>query len=168
MPTFSTERLDIVPLRAAYAGEAWPLIDDASMWTYFPELRPKTLDALQAVWKKWEAGSPNPEEIWLNWVCREKASRDLVGTMQATVFQNSREAYIAYAIYRKYQGNGYARESCRAIITYIFERFAVERIYAQMHARNEASYRLAESLGFVRAKTTADEYVYELPLPPAR
>jgi RimJ/RimL family protein N-acetyltransferase len=131
------------------------------MWTYFPELRPGTADDLRALWTRWEAGSPDTSEIWLNWLCREKNSKVLIGSMQATIYPDPQEAYIAYAVYRSHQGNGYAREACKAIIEHISKRYRLKRIYAEMNAQNEPSYRLAESLGFKRIESD-DEYLYEL------
>jgi RimJ/RimL family protein N-acetyltransferase len=110
-------------------------------------------------------------EIWLNWICRDKARGDLVGTMQSTVFPQRREALVAYAVYRRYQGNGFAHEACRAVISHLQERYGIDRIYAEMSTANKASFRLAESLGFKRVETrravdlggiTGDEYLYEL------
>ena len=80
--------------------------------------------------------------------------------------------YIAYAVYPAYQRKGYAREACEAIIAHLRDR-RVKRILAEMDVQNEASYHLAESLGFKRIETrhavqhgpfTTDEYVYELSL----
>lgn len=165
-----TSRLILEPVKAAHAQEAWPLMDDERMWTYFPEQRPATLHDLRRLYERWELGSTDPAQLWLNWILRERSTNAPVGAMQSTVFAPRHTAYIAYAVYPAYQRKGYAREACEAIITYLRER-RVKRIFAEMDVRNEPSYRLAESLGFKRIETrhgvqhgpfTSDEYVYEL------
>lgn len=161
-PILRTARLDLEPVRATHAGEAWPHLDDARMWQYFPEKRPKTIGDLRRLYRKWESGSPAPDEIWHNWLCRERASREPAGGMQSTVLPLSRFAYIAYAIYPPFQRKGYAREASLAVIEYVLSAFAIDRIYAEMDVKNEASYRLAESLGFVRVEESDGDYRYEL------
>ncbi len=135
------------------------------MWEYFPQLRPATLDDLRRLYQRWERGCEDPGEIWLNWLCRERASKLPVGAMQATVKIERQLAYIAYAYYPAHRRKGYAREGCIAVIDYLREYYGVARILADMDARNEPSYRLAESLGFVRIETRAEEFVYELVVP---
>lgn len=165
-----TARLDIEPVKRSDAEEAWPQVDDDRMWTYFPEQRPATLDDLRSLYERWEHGSSDPSQLWLNWICREHSTRTIAGALQSTVFPHRHTAYIAYAIYPAYQRKGYARESCQAVIEYLRDR-RIKRILAEMDVRNEPSYRLAESLGFKRMEThhgvqhgplTTDEYLYEL------
>lgn len=157
-----TARLVLEPVRGSHAVELWPLVDDERMWRYFPHLRPASRDALAAIYRKWERGAPSADEVWLNWICRQRSTRVPVGTMQATVQRGLRAAYLAYAIYPAYQRSGYAAEASRAVIDHVRSTFAVRRILAEMDVCNEASFRLAESLGFKRIATRDREYVYEL------
>lgn len=169
-----TARLDLEPVRASHAMEAWPQLDDERMWAYFPALRPATVDDLRRRYEEWERGATDERQAWLNWMCRERASGTLVGAMQATVFLPERASYIAYAIYPVHQRNGYALEACQAVIAQVRDAYGVRRFFAEMDTRNEPSYRLAESLGFIRVEThehverdhgiEADEYLYELNL----
>ncbi|HEY9180678.1 MAG TPA: GNAT family N-acetyltransferase [Candidatus Baltobacteraceae bacterium] len=160
-PLLHSERLDLEPVRASHAQEAWPLVDDERMWRYFPEKRPSSLDALRRLYQKWECGSRQAGEIWHNWMCRERVSGTLAGGMQSTIIERGRCALIAYAIYPAFQRRGYAREASLAVIEYVRNAYTVERICAEMDIRNEASYRLAESLGFVRVGEESGEYRYE-------
>ena len=157
-----TARLALEPVRAAHAAEIWPQVDDERMWQFFPEKRPAGLDALRRLYQKWERGSASADEVWCNWLCRERATSTLVASMQATVFPARRLSYIAYATYPSHQRKGFGTEAARAVIDYIAEAFGVERFWAEMDARNEPSYRLAEAIGFSRIETRAGEYLYEL------
>ena len=56
---------------------------------------------------------------------------------------------IGFVFNRAYQGQGYAKESCSALIDAAFSR-GVHRIYAECDPLNEASWRLLEALGFIR------------------
>jgi RimJ/RimL family protein N-acetyltransferase len=161
-----TPRLDLEPVQPDHAREVWAQLDDDRMWRYFPALRPATIEELRALYEKWARGSPHADQVWLNWLCRNRASGALVGSVQATVFPREGSSYIAYAIYPAHQRKGYAREAAQAVIAYVKGAYGVHRFFAEMDMRNEPSYRLAESLGFVRVETRVDavEYLYELAL----
>lgn len=161
-PELQTQRLVLEPVRPQHAQEAWPHLDDERMWRYFEEQRPATLDALVRLYEKWARGSPRDDEIWLNWLCRERSSAKLVGSVQATVLLSERFSFVAYAVYPEHRRTGYAREATQAIIAHVEERYGITRFRAEMDKRNEASFRLAESMGFVRAAARDGDYVYEL------
>lgn len=157
-----TARLDLEPVRPSHAIEAWPQVDDDRMWRYFPELRPATREDLRSQYERWERGSRDPSQIWLNWLCRDRQKRVLVGSMQATVFPEDRSAYLAYAVYPAHQRLGYAAEASRCIIEHLRSAYRVKRILAEMDVRNEASFRTAEALGFTRVKHEGHSFLYEL------
>lgn len=56
---------------------------------------------------------------------------------------------IGYVFNRNFWGNGYARESCAAVIQKAFGE-GTHRIYAECDPQNPASWRLLEALGFAR------------------
>lgn len=55
---------------------------------------------------------------------------------------------LGYLIDGPYRGKGYAYEACRAILSFAFERLELDRVYAQIDEKNEASCKLAKRLGF--------------------
>ena len=176
MQILSTERLLLEPLAAAHADETWPRQNDPRMWTFFPQLRPRTLEHLRAIYERREHGAPNDSQIWLNYVCRGRADGQIAGEVQATIFARAQTAYVAYAIFPEFQRKGFAREAVCALIEHVRAGYGIARFYAEMDTRNQASYRLAESLGFVRVEThgsvengrgiAADEFLYELTFRP--
>ena len=159
-----TARLNLEPLRAAHAEEAWPHLDDERLWSFFPSLRPQSLEELRSTYARRERGYPGTDcrQIWGNWLLRTRTGGALAGDVQATIFPQERYALIAYAVYPDYQRRGLAREAVAELIDHLFRTHRVERIIAEMDVRNVASYRLVESLGFVRLETNDDEYVYQL------
>lgn len=56
---------------------------------------------------------------------------------------------IGYVFHRQYWGQGYAKESCRALIKKAFSE-GVHRIFAECDPCNLGSWKLLESLGFER------------------
>ncbi len=142
------------------------------MWQFFPKLRPKSFEELRLTYARWENPFHAKSELRENWACRDRLSRDVVGTMQATTFPAQTLSYIAYGIFAAYQRRGYAREAVEAVLHHLDNDLHSRRIFAEMDVKNEASFRLAESLGFKRVKTRhtvdpergidADEYLYEL------
>lgn len=56
---------------------------------------------------------------------------------------------IGYVFNKSYWGNGYAKESCKAVIDNAFTE-GVHRIFAECDPNNPSSWRLLEALGFQR------------------
>lgn len=56
---------------------------------------------------------------------------------------------MGYVFNRNYWGNGYAAESCKALIQQAFSN-GVHRIYAECDPVNKNSWKLLETLGFQR------------------
>ena len=168
-------RLRLEPVREEYATLVFRHLSDPRLWTFFPALRPRTLDQLSALYRRWERGNPDPErnETWENWICFLRGTQTPVGGMQATILPGQ-IATIAYMFYADRHGQGYAREAAAAVIEHLGSAHHVRRVIAEMNTRNARSIRLAESLGFVRVEeridverghgVAADEYVYELDL----
>ncbi len=56
---------------------------------------------------------------------------------------------IGYVFNKQYWGQGYAKESCEALIKKLFAE-GIHRIFAECDPNNIGSWRLLESLGFIR------------------
>lgn len=57
---------------------------------------------------------------------------------------------LGYVFNRKFQGQGYATESAKAIVDYAFKELGARRIIAMCNPKNEASWKLLERLQFRR------------------
>lgn len=78
----------------------------------------------------------------------QKSSRKMIGN----VYMGKRDfnaVEIGFVLNRDAWGQGYAAESCRALIRRAFSQ-GVHRIYAECDPHNERSWRLLEALGFCR------------------
>lgn len=172
MERLETKRLVLEPVTPAHADETWPGLDDAAMWRFFPELRPRTLEHLRTIYERREHGSSDDAEIWLNFVCRERENGRIVGEVQATILRDAGTSYVAYAVFSAHQRRGFAREALTALIEHVRRTYGIRRFLAEMDTQNRASYTLAESLGFKLRETkdaverangaVSAEYVYEL------
>jgi RimJ/RimL family protein N-acetyltransferase len=57
---------------------------------------------------------------------------------------------LGYVFNRRFQGQGYATEACRAVCQYAFADMGVRRIIARCDTQNAPSWRLLERLRFRR------------------
>lgn len=73
-----------------------------------------------------------------------------------------RIAEIGYTINPRYQGQGYATEAVGALIGELFSGMGVHKAVALVDARNPASFRVLEKLGFSREKHLRKSYYDEV------
>ena len=74
------------------------------------------------------------------------------GKMIGNVYLGKREfeaLEIGYVFNREFWGQGYALESCRALVEWAFAN-GVHRVYAECDPENAGSWKLLERLGFER------------------
>ena len=71
---------------------------------------------------------------------------------------DSRVLEVGYLLKKKFWHQGYAREAAGACLAYAFEKLNRDRVYAMIKADNEASKRVARSLGMRKEKTFWTHY----------
>lgn len=167
-PTLHTARLVLEPVVEEHAEELCELYGDPELHRYVPyELM--TLGQHRARCRVWATRtSPDGRELWLNWAGRERKSGAVIAHFQATVAVE--ETSVAYVVAAAFQRKGLAREGMRAVFAYLRDVLAVPEIKAYIDTRNEASQRLAKSLGMVQEDfvkdadffkgETSDEFVF--------
>ncbi|MFI7367732.1 GNAT family N-acetyltransferase [Streptomyces sp. NPDC050149] len=144
---FSTARLDAVPLRVAHADEMAAVLADPALHT-FTGGAPESAAELRARYERQTAGSPDPDELWWNWVLRIRDEGRLAGYVQATV-RGSR-AEIAWVTGTEWQGRGYAKEVARGLVAHLLGGGAVRTVVAHVHPDHGASAAVAAAAGLVR------------------
>lgn len=77
-----------------------------------------------------------------------KSERKVIGNVYFGE-RDFRAKEIGFVFNRKYWKNGFAHESCQAVIKNAFKN-GTHRIFAECDPKNEASWKLLSSLGFVR------------------
>ena len=151
--SIETERLTLEPLTEMHADAAWPGLSSPALYEFIPQHPPASVELLANQFRRQSARrSPDGQEIWLNWMARERSTGALTATFQATVRSNA--AWVAYLVFRDRWGEGFAGEGIAAVTSRLFQ-FDVERIHAEIDERNERSIRVVERCGFRLIKRVA-------------
>jgi RimJ/RimL family protein N-acetyltransferase len=143
-----SERLVLEPLRPEHADELAPVLDDTSLHQFIGG-RPDTVEGLRARFARQARGSsPDRRERWLNWVVRERATGQAVGTMQATVRSSEGRdvADVAWVVGVAHQRQGIAKEAAGLVVSWLRGR-GVSAVRAHIHPDHHASIAVARSLG---------------------
>lgn len=163
---FSTSRLDALPLDVAHAEEMAAVLFDPALHAYTGGA-PEDATALLARYERQTAGSPDPAELWWNWVLRVRADGSLAGYVQATV-RDSR-AEVAWVVGTRWQGRGYAKEAATGLVRHLLDRGAVRTVVAHIHPDHAASAAVASAAGLLPTDEWEDGEVrwrYETPAAP--
>ncbi len=72
--------------------------------------------------------------------------------------QNSCQSEIGFTIYTPYQGNGYAEEAVKAMISYLFFELAKHRVLASVDPRNIPSVRVWNEWGYEKKHIFASRF----------
>jgi RimJ/RimL family protein N-acetyltransferase len=160
----TTERLLLSPLRAEDAPELVGVLGDERLHEFIGG-RPDTLEELHAHYARLLKGSPDPGEVWLNWIARRRSDSQAVGTMQATLTSRDGRwiAHVAWVVGVPWQGQGFASEAARALVEWLRDEGAHE-VVAHIHPRHRASELVAAHAGLEPTDDEADgERVWHLP-----
>lgn len=86
------------------------------------------------------------------WLVFEKETGKMIGRagLEHREYNDVVELELGYLIGKKYQGKGYAKEVCTAILDYAKENAGFERINTVIQEGNEVSMILSEKLGFIQ------------------
>ncbi len=135
-----TERLILRRYKKEDLQDLYEYLSDEEVVKYEP-YKPMTLEEA-AETLEWRMGT---EEMI---AAEHKDTHKMIGN----VYLGRRDfdaLEIGYVFNRQYWGQGYARESCEALIKQAFSE-GVHRVFAECDPQNESSWRLLESLGFRR------------------
>lgn len=169
----NSARLRLEPLMVSHTETMFEAFQDPQLYTWIRLGPPPDLEEFRKGIEFLEKRlSKDRSEYWLNWMCFDSASGELIGKVEASMDRKTRHTYLAYFVFRPHWKKGYAKEACATVIEHLFDRWQVSKIIIEMDTRNTASFRLAESLGAKRVgfKSQAkffkgswsDEYVYEI------
>jgi RimJ/RimL family protein N-acetyltransferase len=153
---FSTERLDLLPLRVDHAPEMATVLSDPALHTYIGGA-PDTPEALRTRYQRMVAGSPDPDVVWCNWVIQLRGEGSLVGTVQATVelADDGAVAEIAWVVGTPWQGRGIATEATKGLVAWLGEQ-QVRTVIAHIHPDHGASGAVAAAAGLTPTSERQD------------
>lgn len=149
--SLESERLLFEIRKESHAAELYELFCDTDLYHYTRREIPPSVEWLAKGFKSLECLiSPDQKEIWLGWIGREKKTGIPVGVFEISIVED--DAYIAYTVFKKDWGKGYAVEASQCITEFIRKNYAVKRFIIEMDTRNRASTKVAEKLGFTFVK----------------
>ena len=150
-----TARLRLEPIEPDDAEELVPVLADPALYRFIGG-KPPSLDVLRDRFERWSVGhSADGSEEWRNWLIRESATGQAVGTTQATIVEEGTAAWIAWLIGVRWQGRGYATEAAQALKGWLGVR-GVQTIRADIHPDNVASEGVAGHLGLIPTDEIVD------------
>jgi RimJ/RimL family protein N-acetyltransferase len=116
---------------------------------------------LEALAPRLTAGRVEKRGDWLILAIELRETGKVIGEV---LLKNSKsdEGELGYALHRGFQGKGLAFEAASAMLQLGIEQFGLRRVTAQLDARNTASVRLLERLGFSLHRSYEEEFKGEL------
>jgi [ribosomal protein S5]-alanine N-acetyltransferase len=140
-----TERLHLRPLATADSSAIFRMRSDGEtmrFWDWPPAKDPR--DVFETVAAQIDDMERGRSIYWA--VCLDDQT---IGCCDLSeIDPHHARAEAGYIFARSAWGQGYAGEAMKAVVGYAFGPLALARLYARMHARNEASRRLLTRLGF--------------------
>jgi RimJ/RimL family protein N-acetyltransferase len=143
-----SRRLALDPLRLEHADELAPLLNDASLHRFIGGTPPTPQGLRARLARQVRGRSPDGNELWLNWVARERPGGQVVGTMQATIYpeQTALVAALAWTIGSAHQREGLATEAADLMASWLRQQ-GIPRLRAHIHPRHNASMAVAAAIG---------------------
>ena len=146
MPTLTTERLVLRPMRTADAYDMYEYacleeVTEFLLWSPHPSVS-YTRDYLAYIESRYATCD------FFDWAVTLKDSGKMIGTVGFTKIDTSNNsAEIGYVLNPQYHGQGIALEASRKIVEFGFDTVGLHRIEAKFMKGNCASLRVMEKLG---------------------
>lgn len=142
-----TERIIIRPITLADKSEIFEYRSDAETNKYQGWI-PKTIDDVEIFIGKVSKQIDEPD-TWYQLVIIEKKSKKIVGDLGIHFFDNAnKQVEIGCTLNKKNQNKGYATESIKIVIDYLFKKLNKHRVITSIDPDNKQSIRLVERIGF--------------------
>ena len=91
----------------------------------------------------------NEADTWFQFVIIEKETQKIIGDLGVHFFDSeNKQAEIGCTLNKDFQAKGYATESIKRVIDYLFKELNKHRIIASIDPDNKSSIRLVERIGF--------------------
>jgi aminoglycoside 6'-N-acetyltransferase len=133
-------RPDDAPALAAYRSD--PAVARYQGWS-----APVSPEAAAQLVERFAAGDPG-EPGWFQYAVELTSTGELIGDIGVRLHDNLMQAELGFTLSRPHQGRGYAAEAVTALLERLFAEQGLHRFSAECDARNTASARLLERVGF--------------------
>jgi RimJ/RimL family protein N-acetyltransferase len=145
----ATERLVLRRFRPSDAATLSAYRSDPEVARYQSWSAPYPLATARETVAALAAGDP-AEPGWFQYAIERAEDRAHIGDVGVDLHENRMQAEIGFTLAPAYQGRGYAAEAVRALLDDLFTVRGLHKVSAEADARNLASARLLERVGFTR------------------
>jgi RimJ/RimL family protein N-acetyltransferase len=142
-----TERLTLRRFTPADAERFAAYRSDPEVARYQSWEAPMPLADARRTVERFAAGDPEAPG-WFQ--CAVDLDGVLIGDLGLNLHENLMQAELGYTLATEYQGIGYASEAVLGLLEHLFVERELHRVSAEADARNTASVRLLERVGFTR------------------
>lgn len=133
-------RADDAPALAAYRSD--PVVARYQGWT-----APVPFHSAVRTVREFALGDPELPG-WFQYAVELKDGKRLIGDVGVNLHHNRMQAELGFTLAKEHQGRGYAAEAVWAVLHELFVLRGLRRVSAECDARNLASARLLERVGF--------------------
>lgn len=163
-PILDTERLLLRPLQYDDIDDLKEWLGDKSLYQYWGKRPGKSDLNPELLFQKKERPTKS-----FHWGIVYKKDNKVIGEMWVYLIGNDRMAKVAFRLSPIYQGNGLMAEALTEVVIFCFEKTELQRLWADVHVLNIASYKTLEKAGFKReghirdgkmVNTYCDYYLY--------
>ncbi len=142
-----TKRLILRPINLDDKSEIFKYRSDAETNKYQGWI-PKSMDDVETFIGKISKNINEPE-TWFQFVIIENKTQKIIGDLGVHFFDSeNKQVAIGYTLNKDFQKKGYAIESVKRVIDYLFNELDKHRVIASIDPDNENSIRLVERIGF--------------------
>jgi RimJ/RimL family protein N-acetyltransferase len=145
----ATERLVLRRFRPSDAETLAAYRSDPEVARYQSWAAPVPIEEARAIVASLEKADP-AQPGWFQYAIELTAEKAHIGDVGVSLNDNRRQAEIGFSLASAYQGRGFAAEAVRAVLDHLFRVQGLHRVSAECDARNTASARLLERVGFTR------------------
>lgn len=142
-----TERLIIRPINSDDKNEVFEYRSDTETNKYQGWI-PKTIKDVETFIGKVSKHINSPQ-TWFQVVIIENETQKIIGDIGMHFFDNeNKQVEIGCTLHKDFQNKGYATESLKKVIDYLFDDLKKHRIITSIDPDNKNSVRLVERIGF--------------------
>lgn len=151
-PLMESDRLQLRALNGDDADRLHILRSDEEVNRYINRSKTPSLEDTRKSINQLIQGIENNQ--WLYWSICLKNEQQLIGTICLWNFNEEKNiAEVGYELFPSHQGQGYMREAIEKVINYCFDTLSLFKLVALVHAENQKSINLLQSMGFYPDKT---------------
>lgn len=142
-----TDRIIIRPITLADKNEIFAYRSDAETNKYQGWI-PKTVDDVEIFIGK-VSKQIDETDTWFQFVIIEKKTQKIIGDLGLHFFDKAnKQVEIGCTLNKEFQKKGYATESIKIVIDFLFKKLNKHRIIASIDPDNKQSIQLVERVGF--------------------